>query len=177
MKITYLVHSTTTDNESGIATGWLPGELSDKGIVQAELLAPDLRARGFSAVFSSDLQRARQTTELFFGDTLPVFLDWRLRECNYGRFDGRPAETFKKNREQDFIETPYPGGESYLDVERRIRSFLHDEQNLFDGKHIAIVSHQAPQLALDVILRGMTWNEAIDSDWRKRGDWQAGWEY
>ena len=177
MKITYFVHSITTDNESGIATGWLPGELSNKGIARAELLAPDLRARGFDAVFSSDLQRARQTTELFFGDTLPVFLDWRLRECNYGDFDGTLATTFKMEREQDFIETSYPGGECYLDVEQRVRSFLDDAQNLFDGNHIAIVSHQAPQLAMDVILRGMSWEEAIANDWRKRGNWQAGWEY
>lgn len=28
MTITYFVHSITTDNEKGLATGWLPGELA-----------------------------------------------------------------------------------------------------------------------------------------------------
>jgi hypothetical protein len=47
----------------------------------------------------------------------------------------------------------------------------------YDGKHIAIVGHKAPQLALDVLLKGMAWEEAFETDWRKTKSWQAGWEY
>jgi len=36
-KITYYVHSVTTDNEQGLATGWIPGELSARGIELAEV--------------------------------------------------------------------------------------------------------------------------------------------
>lgn len=43
-KITYFVHGTTTDNEQDLATGWLPGELSGKGIEQA--IAEDWRKTG-----------------------------------------------------------------------------------------------------------------------------------
>ena len=177
MKITYFVHSVTTDNESGLATGWLPGELSAEGVRRAKDVALTLQDRQFDAVFCSDLQRAMDSTELFFGGTFPVFVDWRLRECNYGELDGTPAREFKKDREQEYIEVPYAGGESYLDVEKRLRSFLHDARELFAGKHIAIVAHQAPQLALDVQLAGQTWQQAIANDWRKTGAWQAGWEY
>ena len=35
VKITYFVHGTTTDNLEHKATGWLPGELSQKGIEQS----------------------------------------------------------------------------------------------------------------------------------------------
>lgn len=177
MKITYFVHSITTDNEAGLATGWLQGELSTEGIKRAKGLAEDLRSRGFDAVFCSDLKRAMDSTELFFGGELPVFIDWRLRECNYGDLDGHPAKEFKKDREQEYVDAPYAGGESYKDVEKRMRSFLADVSELFADKHIAIVSHQAPQLALDVLIKGQTWQQAIDSDWRKTGAWQAGWEY
>lgn len=177
MKITYFVHSITTDNEAGLATGWLPGELSGEGVRRAEALASELQERQFDAVFCSDLKRAVDSAELFFGGKFPVFLDWRLRECNYGLLDGLPARDFKKNREQAYIEAPYDGGESYHDVERRIRSFLVDALELFADKHIAIVAHQAPQLALDVITCDQTWEEAIEADWRKTGAWQAGWEY
>jgi hypothetical protein len=31
VEIVYETHSVTTDNEAGIATGWLPGQLSDEG--------------------------------------------------------------------------------------------------------------------------------------------------
>ena len=42
---------------------------------------------------------------------------------------------------------------------------------------MAIVAHRAPQLALEVILNGLSWQEAINNDWRKTGDWKPGWEY
>lgn len=177
MKITYLVHSITKDNEAGLATGWMQGELSGEGTKRARGLAGDLQSRGFDAVFCSDLKRAMDSAELFFGGTLPVFVDWRLRECNYGELDGRPAKEFRKDREQEYVNTPYLGGESYKDVGERMRSFMADAERLFAGKHIAIVAHQAPQLALDVILKGYTWEQAIENDWRKTGAWQAGWEY
>ena len=45
------------------------------------------------------------------------------------------------------------------------------------GKTIGIVAHRAPQLALEVISKGITWEEANALDWRKTGDWQPGWEY
>ena len=38
VKITYFVHGTTYDNLEHKATGWLPGELSPKGIEQAKAL-------------------------------------------------------------------------------------------------------------------------------------------
>lgn len=176
MRITYFVHTTTSDNEAGLATGWIQGKLSNTGLGQARALSKTLQDTSFDAVFTSDLQRAIESTDLFFNKRFPVFIDWRLRECNYGVFDGKPTVEFKKDREADFINTPYQDGESYLDVERRIKSFLKDI-GLLPFDHIAIVAHQAPQLALDVALKGRTWEQAITEDWRKSKNWQPGWEY
>ena len=177
MNITYFVHSITTDNEKGLATGWLPGELSEEGIRRAKDVGERLAEQQFDAVFSSDLQRAITSTELFFANRIPVFLDWRLRECNYGTLDGQPAENFKKNREAEYISTPFPDGESYRDVELRMRSFLKDAASIFPDGNIAIVAHQAPQLALEVITNSIPWKQAIADDWRKTGNWQLGWQY
>lgn len=177
MKITYFVHSITNDNEKGLATGWLPGELSPEGIKRAHSVNRQIRNLQFDAVFSSDLDRAVHSAQLFFDGRFPVFLDWRLRECNYGDLDGTPAADFKKNREAEYIDVTYPGGESYVDVESRLRSFLADASRLFPDGNIAIVAHQAPQLALEVIANQKTWRQAIADDWRKTGDWQPGWQY
>jgi broad specificity phosphatase PhoE len=51
-------HATTTDNEAGIATGWLPGELSAAGRDQARELGQRRRGESPTAVFVSDLARA-----------------------------------------------------------------------------------------------------------------------
>lgn len=78
---------------------------------------------------------------------------------------------------ENYIDTPYPNGESYKDVERRVADFLAFLKQNYDGEHVAIVAHQAPQLALDVLLKGKTWQQAIAEDWRKTKAWQPGWEY
>ncbi|QQR53251.1 histidine phosphatase family protein [bacterium] len=61
---------------------------------------------------------------------------------------------------------PSPGGESYQDVEHRIHSFVEFLQKNYDGQHIAIMGHHAPQLALEVLLRHRTWPQAVAEDWR-----------
>ena len=174
--ITYFAHSTTTDNQQGLATGWLPGELSEIGKAQAAKLGELVTNKRFDVVFCSDLQRAIDSAELGFGAKYKIIQDERLRECNYGDMDGRPASNFKA-RMDDFITTSFPNGESYKDVEARLANFVQFLRDNYDGKHVAIVAHQAPQLALDVLLKGKSWSQAIDEDWRKIQSWQPGWEY
>ncbi len=176
VRITYFVHGTTTDNEKDLATGWLPGELSELGIHQARELGRLVSDKHFDVVFCSDLKRAVDSAKLAFGDKYKIIPDKRLRECSYGDFTGKPAKDFK-DRMIDYVDKPFPNGESYKDVEKRIADFLGFLKKNYDGKHVAIVAHQGPQLALEVLLKGKTWKRAIDEDWRKKGEYQPGWEY
>ena len=174
-KITYFVHGTTTDNQDHLATGWLQGELSEAGREQAAKLGEQVTDKYFDIAFCSDLQRAIDSAQLGFGDKYQIIQDKRLRECNYGDMNGKP-HTFKDNM-RAYVDTPFPNGESYKDVEKRVADFLEFLKQNYDGKRVAIVAHQAPQLALDVLLKGKTWDRAIDEDWRKTNAWQPGWEY
>lgn len=175
VKITYFVHGTTTDNEEQISSGWKDVDLSDLGIKQSKEL-PSQNSNNFDIVFCSDLIRAVHSAKLSFKDKFPIIIDNRLRECNYGDYNGKPSEIVEPLQEQN-ITKPFPNGESYDDVKERIQSFLNDIKNEYEGKHIAIVAHKAPQLTLDVLIKGMTWEEAFANDWRKIGKWQPGWEY
>jgi alpha-ribazole phosphatase/probable phosphoglycerate mutase len=176
LKITYFVHGTTTDNENGIATGCLDGELSELGIKQSKELGILVKREEFDAVISSDLQRAIDSASLAFGKKREIITDRRLREIDYGKYNGKP-DNFKNNL-IDYIDKPFPDGESYQDVERRIKEFLEYWTKKYNNKRIAVVSHQAPQLALEVICNKKSWEEAIEEDWRrKENGWQAGWKY
>ena len=176
VKITYFVHGTTTGNENGLATGWLPGELSELGISQAKELGKLVSDKNFDVVFCSDLKRAVDSAELGFADKYKIIQDKRLREADYGDFTEKSTKEFKNNL-IDYIDVKFPNGESYQDVKKRINSFLKFLKEKYDGKRIAIVAHQAPQLALDVLLKNRTWKQAINEDWRKKKLWQPGWEY
>lgn len=166
IRITYFVHGTTTDNETNISSGWADVSLSEKGIRQAIELGKLTKDRTFDTVFCSDLIRATTTAKLAWGEVYPIIADPRLRECNYGDYNARPSDIVEPLQEKAITE-PMPNGESYEMVKDRVKSFLTDVKHEYDGKHVAIVGHKAPQLSLDVLLKGLAWEEAFANDWRK----------
>lgn len=176
VRITYLVHGATADNESHIASGWNDLSLSELGKEQAKEQGKLLANKNLDVVICSDLKRAVESAEIGFGNKLKVIKDKRLRECNYGDLNGAPDKTFKHEMLK-YVETPFPNGESYEDVKARIQDLLKFLKTNYDGKHVALLAHHAPQLALEVLLNGKSWQEAVDRDWRKTMAWQPGWEY
>lgn len=176
ISITYFVHGTTTDNEKDISSGSYDVGLSDLGVQQSIALREQIAVRKFDVVFCSDLKRAIASARLMFEDKVPVVVDARLRECDYGDFNARPSSIVEPMQEKA-IAKAFPNGESYEDVKNRLADFLANLKANYDGKNVAVVAHKAPQLALDVLLRGKTWSQAFAEDWRLTKAWQPGWEY
>ena len=174
IKIIYFVHGTTVDNEKGIATGQSNGKLSELGIKQSRDLPNQIKDKRIDVVFCSDLKRSVDSAKISFGDKYKIIQDKRLRECDYGDLNQTDE---KRVIYSEHIQEPFPNGESLKDVERRILSFLEDLEKNYSNKTIAIVAHKAPQLALEVLTKRKTWKQAIDTDWRKRKEWQPGWVY
>ena len=174
VKIIYFVHGTTTDNIEHKSTGWMHGELSEKGIEQIIKLKEQINLNEIDLVISSDLKRAIDSAEYIFKDIKEIVHDKRIRECNYGDLNGQDTSLVKY---EEHIESKFPNGESLKDVEKRLRSFCNYLLENYDGKTIALVAHKAPQLALEVITKNISWEEAIDNDWRKTKSWQSGWVY
>ena len=161
VNITYFVHGTTIDNEQDVSSGWSDAELSELGVEQAIKLKQLTKDKKFDTVFCSDLKRATNTAHMAFDGSAPVIPDKRLRECNYGTYNGKPSSMV----------------EPMAEVKARIADFMEFLKKNYDGKHVAIVAHKAPQLALDVLLKGKTWQQAFAEDWRNTKSWQPGWEY
>ena len=53
------------------------------------------------------------------------------------------------------------------DVEKRIEDFIKFLKENYEGKKVGIVAHRAPQLAFEVLTKGISWEEANKNDWRK----------
>ena len=173
VEIVYETHSTSVDNERGIAIGWLDGELSETGRENARALGARRRDDGISVVYCSDLGRAVQTAEIALaGSGIPLRLDRRLRECDYGELNGMPRDRLAEEVPKR-IETPYPGGESYRDVVERMRDFLADVARDHDGERVLLISHAAPRWALQHLLEGVRLEEAVVAPF----EWQEGWEF
>lgn len=173
IELVYETHSRTTDNETGIATGWLPGRLSETGRGFARALGERRRDDGIAVVFTSDLARAVETAEIAFaGSGLRIREDSRLRECNYGELNGRPVPEIDVERLRR-IDEPLPGGESYRQVVDRTQSFLDDLSPEFDDSRVLLIAHSANRWALDHLLHGTPLEELVAESF----EWQEGWEY
>ena len=174
VKIIYFVHGTTTDNEEHKSTGQNPGVLSKLGITQSKELRKNIKLDEIDLVICSDLKRAIDSANLTFENSKEIIQDARIRECNYGDLNGKDSALVI---DEEHIDIPFPNGESMKDVEKRLRDFCKYLLDNYDGKTIALVAHKAPQLALEVITKNITWEEAIENDWRKKKSWRPGWEY
>jgi 2,3-bisphosphoglycerate-dependent phosphoglycerate mutase len=171
--IIFETHSTTEDNEAGIATGWLPGRLSDTGRANAVALGRRRRDDGLSAVLVSDLQRAVETVESALGDCgLPVLKDWRLRECDYGELNGAPAASVHSDRGRH-LDEPYPAGESWRQATGRVQTVLAGLPGRWAGGRILVVGHVATRWGLEIALAGSRLEDLVTEDFA----WREGWEY
>ena len=174
VKIIYFVHGTTVDNELHKAAGWNEVELSSKGVMQSKELRNKVDIDSIDFVITSDLKRAIDSASNIFQNDKKIINDSRIRECNYGDLNGGDSS---KVIYEEHVDNQFPNGESLKDVENRVRSFCKDLLEKYDGKTIALVAHRAPQLALEIITKGISWEEAIANDWRKTKAWQPGWNY
>jgi broad specificity phosphatase PhoE len=142
--IWFEAHAQTDHNAADLASGHYNVALTAHGRTQAQTV---LRARyahqHFDVVFTSDTQRAYDTACLIFaGRALPILQDPRLRECDYGDFEGRPRAEMESARPAA-LHTPFPNGESYAQVALRMRSFLMQLATERDGQHVMLVGHGA----------------------------------
>ncbi len=172
MEIMYFVHGTTFDNAESKCSGWKQVELNELGKEQAIKLGKNTEYE-FDVIFTSDLVRAIDSSNLAW-PKVDKIVDARLRECNYGEYDGKEKDLIVY---EEHINNPFPNGESLKDVEKRISSFINYLKENFNDKRIGIVAHRAPQLAIEVITKKILWKEAIENDWRKAKAWQPGWKY
>lgn len=173
VEIIYESHALTEDNEQGVATGWLPGELSELGRQRAAELGARYRHEDLAAVFASDLHRAVETAQLAFADTsVPVRLDERLRECDYGKLNGSLSTVVAKERAKH-IDEPFPDGQSYRQVIEAMSEFLHDLAADWDGRRVLLIAHSANKWALACLLDGASIEELFDTPF----DWREGWRY
>jgi broad specificity phosphatase PhoE len=173
VELIFETHSISVDNELGIATGWRDGVLSAEGRRLAVELGRRHREPPPGAVFTSDLGRAVETTEIAFGLTgIPIYLDERLRECDYGELTGMPVSQLKAERARR-VDTPFPSGQSYQQVAKRVGTFLTTVVKAWDGDRVVLIGHAATHCALDHLLKGVPLDEVVVAPF----EWQPGWRY
>lgn len=154
----YLVrHGETTWNRERRFQGQADAPLSEVGRRQAAATSAHLAGFGLSAVYSSDLSRARDTAEaIAHAGGLPgVVTDAALREADFGAWQGMTVDEVHAAypREAalwwaDSVEYRPEGGERLEEMAARAVRFLRDLLPRREGEAIAVVSHGGPIKAM-----------------------------
>ena len=171
IELVFETHSTTHDNENGVASGWRPGSLSTAGREQADQMGRRRGDDGIEAIFTSDLARAVETVRIAFPDAeVPIFMDWRLRECDYGEMTGVHPDLLER---VEHLDVQYPAGESWRQAVDRIGWFLRDLSARWTESRVLVVGHTATLWGLDHLIDGVALETLLAAPF----EWQEGWEY
>jgi 2,3-bisphosphoglycerate-dependent phosphoglycerate mutase len=145
-------HGQTTFNRDKIFTGWKDAKLTKDGVKQAQKIAKTLKNKKIEVAFCTKLSRSKDTLKevLKFHPFIQVIEDNRMIERSYGDLEGGKHEDFiKKNGEEVFekihrgFNVRPPNGESFADVEKRVKSFIKDlKKFIIKNKiNVAISAH------------------------------------
>jgi 2,3-bisphosphoglycerate-dependent phosphoglycerate mutase len=154
-------HGQTDWNRDRRFQGHIDIGLNERGRTEAQQLALRLARAPISAIYSSDLARARDTAQpsaQLLGKV--VQQTRRLRERSFGIFEGLTISEIQRaypNEYQRWAERdPHyaiPGGSSLVEDRLRVLSVLHDLAEDHSGQTILIVTHGG---ALDLVYRAAT---------------------
>jgi broad specificity phosphatase PhoE len=151
-------------------------ELSARGEEQACALGEWLRTRFGTpphAVISSPYRRAERTAQVALeraGFALPVQLDERLRERDFGMLDRltrhgivarMPEQAEARARIGKFYYRP-PGGESWTDVALRVRSMLDSLSREYPQQRVIVVAHEVVILVFRYVLERLREGELLE---------------
>ncbi len=145
-KIYFTRHGETHWNVANKICGATDIGLTDRGHNQAEELGKLIKEKLDSGevhideIIASPLSRAYDTAKHIADMTgLPLRADERLREQNFGKYEGTPrnGEVFKMDK-RNFVNS-YEGGESMLRLAQRIYNLLDELSK--DDKIYLLVAH------------------------------------
>ena len=142
MKLYISRHGQTPWNVEDLVCGRADVPLTEVGVQQAKLLAESALNKNIDVILCSPLLRARQTAQAV-SDAIgvPIRIDERLVEFDFGTFDGRSRfdEDFLWTRAQ--MPTRFPGGESAFDLAYRVYGLLYEIKEKYSDKTVLLVCH------------------------------------
>jgi probable phosphomutase (TIGR03848 family) len=146
--VVLMVRHGSHDRLGRILCGRMAGVcLSEEGLQEAETVGRRLAAQQLAAVYSSPLERARQTAEpIAARQGLEVEVEPDLNEIDFGAWTGKPFDELHADPRWPVWNSARgtaspPGGESMAQCQARLVRLLDRLQAQHADQHVALVSH------------------------------------
>jgi 2,3-bisphosphoglycerate-dependent phosphoglycerate mutase len=172
MKIYLFRHGQTNFNRDGIFTGWTDSKLTKKGKEDAQIVSERLKNKKFQVAIQTRLSRSKDTLKIVMKnhpECKMILQDDRIIERNYGNLNTHShLEIVKKFGPKQYDKwhrgwnTRPPKGESFADVEVRVKDFLNDLKKFMKKNkvNVAISAHGNSIRLIRKILEKKTKQEA-----------------
>ncbi|OIO62163.1 hypothetical protein COT48_01245 [Candidatus Woesearchaeota archaeon CG08_land_8_20_14_0_20_47_9] len=155
MKLIIVRHGETHENAADIAQGQGQGlgRLNELGKKQARLVAARLKYEGIDIAYVSDLERAVDTSReiLKFHPDVEVIYSKDLRERHLGNLEGKHRDALAEIGEKSglpFHKFKPEGGESMLDVQKRVKRFYNELLKKHKNDTVLLVTHGGTIISL-----------------------------
>lgn len=129
-------------------TGWLPGHhLSEAGRAQAEAVAKKLAKVPISAVYSSPLERCRETAALIArSGGLRIRTLKEVGEIRYGDWQGRSFKSLYRTKawtemNSNRADFRFPNGETPREAQARAMKAIEGLRRSHGNQAVVVVSH------------------------------------
>lgn len=157
MKLLIVRHGKTEWNIQKKLQGKADIELSEEGRFQAKETSKLLEGEKIDLIISSPLKRAVQTAEIINENRkIPMIIDDRISERNFGVYEGRDVTTFDFN---EFWSFKYPkdfeGAETLKDFFERVYKFLDELKEKYKDKRILLVTHGGVSIPVNCYFNGI----------------------
>ncbi len=161
-------HGETENNVSRILNDddSISGNLTQKGEDDARATAKRLKHLGITRIIHSPLRRTTRTAEIIAqecGLSDSIAADARLRELGLGIFNQGPIRAYHEwflASQPKGLSAPQ-GGESWVEVKRRVGALLYECEEQYQGEKILFVTHETPAFMLQSVALGETIPEAV----------------
>jgi probable phosphoglycerate mutase len=155
--IIFLRHGQAKNNTERVLAGRTPGvPLTEEGVDQAEKAAKFLEEMNISAIYSSPIERAKNTAEIVGKhNSIDVRIDDRLIELDMGKFTGKPYDEIFSSHGNVFmkfyrgeLEIAHNGVETFEEVKKRIRDMVDHVIDNHPDENVVLVTHMDPIKAM-----------------------------
>ncbi len=155
--IIFLRHGQAKNNTERILAGRTPGvPLTEEGVEQSEKAAKFLEEMNISTIYSSPIERAKNTAEIVGKHiSIDVKIDDRLIELDMGKFTGKPYDEIFSSHGNVFmkfyrgeLEIAHNGVETFEQVKKRIRDMVDHVIDNHPDENVVLVTHMDPIKAM-----------------------------
>ncbi len=155
--IIFLRHGQAKNNIERVLAGRTEGvPLTEQGIQQAQNIAKFVEKMNVSKIYSSPIQRAKQTAEIVANhNSLDLSFDDRLIELDMGKFTGMKYDEIFNTHGNVFmkfysgdVEIAHNGVETFAEVKKRVLSIVDHCLNEHQDQNVLLVTHMDPIKAM-----------------------------